>query len=195
MPCDVQRRHTRDRLIQLIYKFFRCCGGRFRRRGVKSANPTPGPPRNRGVRTVRPAAAMSADGAADLVRARRTIHDFRKESAPPALVRKALDLARWAPNHHLTEPWRFCQLPLSRTPSHPRTASGADSSSAVPRPCPSLARPTLRRRADSASIPPLLDPIMGEHLGVDSNQGRSHACLTTIRRTTAQTGNNGIRPT
>ena len=62
------------------------------------------------LRTVRPTAAMSADGAADLIRSRRTIHDFREEPAPPALARKALDLARWAPNHHLTEPWRFYLL-------------------------------------------------------------------------------------
>ena len=52
------------------------------------------------------------DGAtvAELIRSRRTIHDFRGEPAPPELARRALDLARWAPNHHLTEPWRFYLL-------------------------------------------------------------------------------------
>ena len=57
-----------------------------------------------------PPVVMSAGGTADLIRSRRTIHDFREEPAPPDLVRKALDLARWAPNHHLTEPWRFYLL-------------------------------------------------------------------------------------
>ena len=47
---------------------------------------------------------------ADLIRSRRTIHDFLEEPAPPALVRKAIGLARWAPNHHLTEPWHFYLL-------------------------------------------------------------------------------------
>ena len=44
---DAQRRHTRDRLIPLIYKIFHFCGRRFRRGGVKSAKtplePTPNP--------------------------------------------------------------------------------------------------------------------------------------------------------
>ena len=45
-PVHVQRRHARDRLIHLIYKIFRCCGGRFRRCGVKSAYQTHELPRN-----------------------------------------------------------------------------------------------------------------------------------------------------
>ena len=48
-PVHVQRRHTRDRLIHLIYKIFRYCGGRLRRGGVKSANQTHELPRNRGI--------------------------------------------------------------------------------------------------------------------------------------------------
>lgn len=44
---------------------------------------------------------------ADLLRHRRTIHDFTTEMPDRALIDEALDLARWAPNHHLTEPWRF----------------------------------------------------------------------------------------
>ena len=47
---------------------------------------------------------------AELIRSRRTIHEFREAPAPAGLVRKAIDLARWAPNHHLTEPWRFYLL-------------------------------------------------------------------------------------
>ena len=43
----------------------------------------------------------------DAIRARRTI----KAYAPPAVPRETLEelfeLARWAPNHHLTNPWRF----------------------------------------------------------------------------------------
>ena len=55
-------------------------------------------------------AIMTADTASELLRSRRTIHDFREDPAPAELVREALDLARWAPNHHLTEPWRFYLL-------------------------------------------------------------------------------------
>lgn len=41
---------------------------------------------------------------------RRTIHDFLPDSPPREAVLAALDAARWAPNHRLTEPWRFYWL-------------------------------------------------------------------------------------
>lgn len=59
--------------------------------------------------------AVSADAAtgpavAGLIRSRRTIHDFLEQAPPPELLREGLELARWAPNHRLTEPWRFYVL-------------------------------------------------------------------------------------
>ncbi len=42
-----------------------------------------------------------------LLRERRTIHEFRDEIPAFELIRAAVDHARWAPNHHRTEPWRF----------------------------------------------------------------------------------------
>ncbi len=50
------------------------------------------------------------DHAAELIRGRRTITDFKPEAPPYDVIREALDAARWAPNHHLTEPWRFYLL-------------------------------------------------------------------------------------
>ena len=47
---------------------------------------------------------------AALLRNRRTIHLFQPETPPETEVRRALDLARWAPNHRRTEPWRFYLL-------------------------------------------------------------------------------------
>ena len=47
---------------------------------------------------------------AELIRSRRTIHTFKPEEPPRELIRRAIDLARWAPNHRLTEPWRFYLL-------------------------------------------------------------------------------------
>lgn len=38
---------------------------------------------------------------------RRTITTFRPDVPDDAIILKAIDAARWAPNHHLTEPWRF----------------------------------------------------------------------------------------
>lgn len=56
-----------------------------------------------------PASPLAAEMAA-LIRARRTIHDFAAGVPPRTLVLEALDAARWAPNHHRTEPWRFTLL-------------------------------------------------------------------------------------
>lgn len=64
--------------------------------------------------TGRPAAAvttaMDARDLAEVLRSRRTVHDFLDNPVPEELVLKAIELARWAPNHHRTEPWRFCLL-------------------------------------------------------------------------------------
>ncbi len=53
-------------------------------------------------------AAPSATAA--LIRSRRTIYRFEPQLPPQATILKAIDLARWAPNHRLTEPWRFYLL-------------------------------------------------------------------------------------
>ncbi|HEY4348920.1 MAG TPA: nitroreductase [Gaiellaceae bacterium] len=41
------------------------------------------------------------------IRTRRTHKAYEREPLDRALVEELLDLARFAPNHHLTEPWRF----------------------------------------------------------------------------------------
>lgn len=52
-----------------------------------------------------------SDSVADVIRTRRTIHLFQTDLKPPDdEILQAIDLARWAPNHHLTEPWTFYLL-------------------------------------------------------------------------------------
>lgn len=41
------------------------------------------------------------------IRTRRTHKAFGPEPLPREQVEELLELARWAPNHHLTVPWRF----------------------------------------------------------------------------------------
>jgi nitroreductase len=41
------------------------------------------------------------------IRARRTHKTYEADPVPREVVEELLELARWAPNHHLTEPWRF----------------------------------------------------------------------------------------
>ena len=44
---------------------------------------------------------------AELIRGRRTINLFEQEPVGVEPLLHAIELARWAPNHRLTEPWRF----------------------------------------------------------------------------------------
>ncbi len=46
----------------------------------------------------------------ELISGRRTIHKFKEGLRPYEKLKEAIDLARWAPNHHLTEPWHFYLL-------------------------------------------------------------------------------------
>ena len=41
------------------------------------------------------------------IRTRRTHKAFAPDPVPREELEQLLDLARWAPNHHLTAPWRF----------------------------------------------------------------------------------------
>ncbi|MEN9581897.1 MAG: hypothetical protein RJA70_4906, partial [Pseudomonadota bacterium] len=41
---------------------------------------------------------------------RRTIHDYLPEPVAPSILRRALEAALAAPNHRMTEPWRFVQV-------------------------------------------------------------------------------------
>jgi nitroreductase len=43
----------------------------------------------------------------DAIRTRRTIKAFDPAPVPPATLGELFELARWAPNHHVTNPWRF----------------------------------------------------------------------------------------
>lgn len=47
---------------------------------------------------------------AEVLQGRRTINLYLQTPVPPGLVREAIEAATWAPNHHVTEPWRFYLL-------------------------------------------------------------------------------------
>ncbi|MBO9470519.1 nitroreductase [Endozoicomonas sp. G2_2] len=50
---------------------------------------------------------ISPAQAAEFIRGRRTVDQFTAEVPDEAIIRDAIEVARWAPNHHLTQPWRF----------------------------------------------------------------------------------------
>jgi nitroreductase len=43
----------------------------------------------------------------DAIRSRRTHKAFGPDPVPRSVLLELFELARWAPNHHLTDPWRF----------------------------------------------------------------------------------------
>jgi nitroreductase len=45
-----------------------------------------------------------------VLRGRRSIDFFAPDPVAPDTLRAAIEVARWAPNHRLTEPWRFYLL-------------------------------------------------------------------------------------
>ncbi len=44
------------------------------------------------------------------IRGRRTVAQFLKQPVARKLILEAIEVARWAPNHHVTEPWHFYLL-------------------------------------------------------------------------------------
>ena len=43
----------------------------------------------------------------DAIRTRRTIKAYAPRPVARPVLDELFELARWAPNHHLTQPWRF----------------------------------------------------------------------------------------
>ncbi len=50
---------------------------------------------------------MPANVLEETIRSRRTHKAFGPDPVPERVLRELLELARWAPNHHVTDPWRF----------------------------------------------------------------------------------------
>lgn len=53
---------------------------------------------------------LTTEAVAALLRGRRTTNLFEPEPVGVDVLLEAVEVARWAPNHRLTEPWRFYVL-------------------------------------------------------------------------------------
>lgn len=82
----------------------------------------------------------------EAIRTRRTHKAFAPEPVPRELLDELLELARWAPNHHLTNPWRFRVLGPSALAKLGR-AAGPEGASKLAR-APTLVAATARRSED-----------------------------------------------
>lgn len=82
----------------------------------------------------------------EAIRGRRTHKAFRPEPVPRRLLDELFELARWAPNHHLTNPWRFRVVgPLAR--ERLKTAAGPEAATKLDR-APTLVVATAVRSQD-----------------------------------------------
>ncbi|CAN5219544.1 nitroreductase [soil metagenome] len=66
------------------------------------------------------------------IQGRRTHKAFRPEPLPRATVDELLELAAWAPNHHLTVPWRF-RVVGPRSLERLKGAAGSENASKLDR--------------------------------------------------------------
>jgi len=71
-------------------------------------------------------AAVAPEDIDALLRGRRTINLFEPEPVDERLVLEAIDVARWAPNHKLTEPWRFYLVSAATKEKIARCAADID---------------------------------------------------------------------
>src|SRR4051812_23320639 len=68
----------------------------------------------------------------ELVRPRRTHKAYDPAPVDPAVLDELFELARWAPNHHLTNPWRFRVLGPAALEAL-KEAAGAESAAKLDR--------------------------------------------------------------
>jgi nitroreductase len=86
------------------------------------------------------------------IRGRRTHKAYAREPVDRATLEELFDLARWAPNHHLTNPWRFRVLgpaALARL----KGAAGAEAAAKLDR-APTLVAVSVTQSGD--------DPVADE---------------------------------
>jgi nitroreductase len=86
------------------------------------------------------------------IRTRRTHKAYRPEPVERGTLEELFELARWAPNHHLTNPWRFRVLgpaALGRL----KHAAGAEAARKLDR-APTLVAVSARQRGE--------DPVQDE---------------------------------
>ena len=87
---------------------------------------------------------MDADQA---IRTRRTHKAYGAEPVPRAMLEELFELARWAPNHNLTNPWRF-RVVGPQALAGLKEAAGPDAASKLDR-APTLVVTTVIQTGDA----------------------------------------------
>jgi len=69
---------------------------------------------------------MNPEDVISLLRGRRTVNLFEPDPVDEQLLLQAIEVARWAPNHRLTEPWRFYVIGPEKKEQIARRAAAID---------------------------------------------------------------------
>jgi nitroreductase len=101
----------------------------------------------------------------DLLSARRSVGRVRDEPVARAVIERIITAATWAPNHHLTEPWRFVVMTGSA-----RADLGAAHARAVARDRPDHPVEGLRKEAARPLRAPVVVSVV--HLGTGDDVTR-----------------------
>jgi nitroreductase len=86
---------------------------------------------------------------------RRTIYKFEDKPVPEDVLERALEAGRWAPNHRITEPWRFTLVGVAARETLGRVADRLAREKAAAMPADELAR-QVSRAVDKVVGPPTL---------------------------------------
>lgn len=133
----------------------------------------------------------------EAIRGRRTHKVFQQEPLDRETISEILDLARWAPNHKLTNPWRFRvigpeakgRLKLAAEADKPGSAAKLDRTPTLIVASAILDGDELRRREDMLAVATACYIVLlGAHARglasywrtvpvIDSEQGRSALCI------------------
>jgi nitroreductase len=81
------------------------------------------------------------------IRTRRTHKAYGSDPVPRATLEELFELARWAPNHNLTNPWRF-RVVGSKALARLKAAAGAEAASKLDR-APTLVVTTVIQTGDA----------------------------------------------
>ncbi len=100
----------------------------------------------------------------EAIRSRRNVKRMDPDGEPPrALIEEIIEAATWAPNHHLTEPWRFVVLEKgARVRLGEALAAALEGSS--PEPLPS-------ERLEKERSKPLSSPVLIALIGAPGTGG------------------------
>lgn len=86
------------------------------------------------------------------IRTRRTHKAFGPREVAPQTLRELFELATWAPNHHLTNPWRFRVLgPRARAALMELAESESPGAAVKLRRAPTLVAVSARQQGDPAA--------------------------------------------